>query len=140
MFLDLELPPFAFLLIAFFVIKTLLSRAYSDKKEELSRPQRTAEEEAAFLEAQAEVQRKIAAHKQPKHLAVEVHPLKTIAEGLQQDLAALQALQAPVFQSLPSLKASERENNKLVLASSRKTPLQKAFVASLIFSKPKALE
>lgn len=140
MFSDLELPISALLVIAFIAVKMVLARAYSANKQELSRPQRTAEEETAFLEAQAEVQRKIAAQRSPTgHIFQET---STVVKALKEDLAALQpslgssALRQSIPETKPLLTASARP----VLPLGKKNALQKAFVASLIFSKPKALK
>ncbi len=142
MFLDLEIPPFAFLLIAFVVVKTVLASAYSGKHKELRRPQRSAEEEAAFLEAQAEVKRKIAAQKHSQLDSVQDALLATIAKGLKEDLASLQKpLRPPMLKvDAASTKPFQYSGPALVSSPKKQNSLQKAFVASLIFSKPKALE
>lgn len=142
MFLDLEIPPFAFLLIAFVVVKTVLAKAYSGKQQELHRTQRSAEEEAAFLEAQAEVKRKIAAQKHSQLDSVQDAVLASIAKGLKEDLASLQKPLRPALLKVDAASTKPFQYNGPAPVSPPKkhSSLQKAFVASLIFSKPKALE
>jgi hypothetical protein len=142
MFLDLEIPPFAFLLIAFVVVKTVLASLYSGKQKELRRTQRSAEEEAAFLEAQAEVKRKIAAQKHSQLESVQDVVLASIAKGLKEDLASLQKPLRPALLKVDAASAKPFQYSEpaLVAPPKKHSSLQKAFVASLIFSKPKALE
>ncbi len=150
---DIGLPPFVVLFVgAFFIVKAVLARVYASSAEAVPRSQRSAEEEASLNAAKEAVRRKIASKKHDSSEGYE--PVNNYEDRLAQDLIqTVAALPRPLTRAskLP-LSPKEGDSKKQniaptapqpVLPLSQKLPsltrAQKAFLSSLVFSKPKAL-
>lgn len=160
---DIGLPPFVVLLVgAFFIVKAVLAKMYGSPSEEVLRPQRSADEEASLNAAKEAVRRKIAASKEKEgqkegHSVLELpKKAQTLAAELAQTIAVSTPTLAPVSSPLPPKRSSVHSPVKAqcalkggVIGASEaisdapsrpsRTRAQKAFLSSLVFSKPKAL-
>lgn len=160
---DIGIPDFFVLLLgAFFIVKTVLARVYTSPEEAVSRPQRSAEEEASLLEAQEAVRRKIAA--QTAHKPLDTSELLDMSRKpkLESLREALEGPSAPLSKSflgarlklVPPAECLKKLEDvglrpKLEDCSPKAKPAslpsqlsrgQKALRDSLLLSRPKALE
>ncbi len=143
-------PFFVLLLAAFFIVKAVLARVYASPEEAVPRPQRNAEEEASLSQAKEAVRRKIAARKEAEETIYLELPKQ--AQQLATDLAQVLAPTSSPLPIRPSemapakAQARGKESVSAAFQEMTRTPErkaltrgQRALLASLVFSRPKAL-